>query len=384
MERVTAADVRRLAQDPSAQNLTETVAKLARQFADGELGAGEQQLSAEIFEILVREAEIQVRKTLSENLKTCPFLPRDVAVRLAEDIDEIALPILEFSEALADGDLVRIVQEGNAAKQVTVAKRPAVSELVSDALVDTGDQAVVGTLLENRGAQVAAESFTKIVDQFPDDEHIHHRMADRESLPISIIERMAATLSEAVRERLVAEHGLDKEVGDHLAEQGYKLIVADLVSTGADDGQVWNLACRLHEQGRLTSSLILHTLYGPDLRFFIACLARMVDMDVGHLAELVVRTGWYGARLFYKKAGLPPEHARAYRVGVELGMQVQRQQGPFDREAYLRQAIDRLSDAYETENDRPQEVGELLFDLRNVYRPLQQAQFGDIPIIPAA
>ena len=76
-----------------------------------------------------------MRRALSHSLRSATQLPHDVALRLASDVEAVALPILINSPVLTDADLVALVNGGSAPKQEAIAGRAGVSEQVSDALV---------------------------------------------------------------------------------------------------------------------------------------------------------------------------------------------------------------------------------------------------------
>ena len=128
---------------------------MAAEFSKGKLTDEERRIAVEILEVLARDVERLVREALSEHLKRCPFLPAGIARTLANDIESVALPIIRYSCVLSDEDLVSIVRAGSSAKQIATAKRETVSAGVADALVDLGNEEVVGTLLGNLGAELS-------------------------------------------------------------------------------------------------------------------------------------------------------------------------------------------------------------------------------------
>ncbi|MEE8517412.1 MAG: hypothetical protein V3T02_12295, partial [Alphaproteobacteria bacterium] len=89
------ADVVRLMKDRSPVVRAETAARVAHNFDINKktLSNAERQLALDIFRLMVRDAEIQVRQALSDNLKKCPEVPHDIALELARDVDEVALPM---------------------------------------------------------------------------------------------------------------------------------------------------------------------------------------------------------------------------------------------------------------------------------------------------
>ena len=85
-----------------------------------------------------------MRRALAVTLKASDALPRDVALRLSRDIDSIAGPVLAFSPAFSDEDLVEIVRASSEAKQIAVAERAALSAPVAGAVAQFGCQAAAG------------------------------------------------------------------------------------------------------------------------------------------------------------------------------------------------------------------------------------------------
>ena len=88
-------------------------------------------------------------------------MPHDVAVKLANDIESVALPILEDSDVLTEDDLTQIIKSGAATKQEAIAGRAVVSEKISEVSIATAGEKVVAKLMENTGAKSANPASTR-------------------------------------------------------------------------------------------------------------------------------------------------------------------------------------------------------------------------------
>ncbi|MEF2985651.1 DUF2336 domain-containing protein, partial [Pseudomonas aeruginosa] len=75
------------------------------------------------------------------------LVPHDVALKLAKDIDSIAVPVLTFSPAFSDDELAAIVRDSGAAKQVAVVARATLSETVTNAISTHGSLEAVKTAI---------------------------------------------------------------------------------------------------------------------------------------------------------------------------------------------------------------------------------------------
>jgi len=105
--KLSSADVAKLLQDPNVENRAAAAAKVATTFGDAQLTEGERKIAEDIFRVMLKDASVRVRHALAESLKENPDVPHDVATSLAKDVDEVALPVVEFSSVLTDQDLIR-------------------------------------------------------------------------------------------------------------------------------------------------------------------------------------------------------------------------------------------------------------------------------------
>src|SRR5581483_9850867 len=97
---VSRLDLQQLAREPSGKARAVVAEKIASGFTAGEFSAAEKQIAVEIFRLLLSDAEVQVRKMLSTHLAASMEVPRDVALSLAKDNAEVAVPMLQYSYVL--------------------------------------------------------------------------------------------------------------------------------------------------------------------------------------------------------------------------------------------------------------------------------------------
>jgi uncharacterized protein (DUF2336 family) len=163
---LTQADVARLLAEPSAAVRAAIADKLAREIDSPVLGEAELGIAHDILRIMAKDVESTVRSALSASLRAARRLPHDVAMRLANDVEAVALPILAESPVLTEGDLVELVGSGSSPKQEAIARRTDVSEAVSDAVTRQGSEEAVAVLLANAKARVTEASLGIAVDRF--------------------------------------------------------------------------------------------------------------------------------------------------------------------------------------------------------------------------
>src|SRR5258708_34034950 len=181
------SDVERLLADPSDSARADMATALAKEFEAGDLTATERRLAGEIFRALAQDAVQRVRRALAEHLKESRDLPHDVALALARDIDEVALPILQHSVVLTDTDLLEIIGRDEPGKQVAIAGRKSVAASVADALIASSNPAAVARLVGNEGAELGDDALRRVVERYPGDAVIQGPLAGRKALPAAVL-----------------------------------------------------------------------------------------------------------------------------------------------------------------------------------------------------
>jgi len=121
---------------------------------------------------MAADAAELVRRALAVTLKSSEILPHDVAVKLARDVESISLPLLNFSPVFTDDDLSEIVRLGGPVRQLAIAKRPALSEKVTGALVEYGSEDAVETVCANDDASFSETVLQRALDRFEKSEQV--------------------------------------------------------------------------------------------------------------------------------------------------------------------------------------------------------------------
>ena len=347
MAHLTEETVARLLKERSPEARAETATKIAAEFNTQGLDPSARAIAEDIFRTMLHDAEIRVRKALSESLKDNPLVPHDVAVALAKDVIEVAEPVLTFSQVLTDEDLIEIARTQPTASRVAVAKRERVSPEVSEALVETHDESAVATLVDNPGAEVSETTLDTILDVFPRSDAVKQNMVHRPSLPIKVSERLVTAVSQQLREHLVTHHALPDDVATDLILQSREKATLGLVPSGSGRVDVDDLVAQLHKNGRLTPSIVLRALCMGDVLFFESAIARLAGISVANAHTLVYDESGYGLVHLYRKAGLPRGMYDAVRAAIDIVRDIDYDGEPHDRERYRSRMIERFLTQFE-------------------------------------
>ena len=362
------ADVTRLLSDSSPRTRARTTAKIAAEFGAAALSEAERRIAEDIFRTLVKDTEVLVREALAAHLKSTPELPHDVALALARDVDSVALPVLKFSEVLTDDDLIEIVRGQEPAKQVAIAQRTGVSEAVSDALVDTGNEVAVAHLVGNEGAALSEDAFERVIDNYNESTSVADSLARRPNLPPAISERVVSALSERLQAYLVAEHDVSPDIASTLILQARERATATLIDYGSNDADLESLIEQLDRKGRLTPSLLLRVLCVGDLNFFERAMSKLTNLPLPNVRILIHDKGMLGLEPLYMRAGLPQGLFPAFRAAVSLVVETDYDGGPNDRRRYVERIMERMLTKFEdpTVCIAPDDIEYLMAKLRQL------------------
>lgn len=338
---LSTADVARLLSDPSADARADLAERLGTQVTAESLSASELHIAQDIVRLLARDVEVTVRASLSNSLRHARDLPRDVALRMAEDIEQVALPILGESLVLTDEDLIELVRRGSPEKQTSIAGRPFLSEVVSDAVIDHAHEQAVVTLMGNPTARIADTSLEKAVERFADSDAVKESMVHRETLPMTVAERLAVLVSRRLQNHLVQNHALSPTMASDLVMRGREDAIIRL-SAGADEPNLLRMVAQMHHTRRLTPNLVIRALCTGDIAFFEAALATMAGIPVGNARILVHDPGGAGLVSLYRKAGLPDALLPMAKAAVEVVEETQLDGRPHDLERFRGRVITRV------------------------------------------
>lgn len=305
---LNSADVARLLSEPTAENRADAAAKVSAQFTSGTLSENERRIAEEIFQIMVKDAEVRVREALSESLKSSNNIPHEVAVTLANDVKEVSMPMLEFSEVLTDEDLVEIIKSQNSETQQAIASRATVSEGLAESIVEnSADADVVATLVKNEGASLKENTMDKVLDKYGENEHVNVPLSKRTQLPIKVAERLVNLVSEKVRDHLVTHHEMSSNTVMDLFFNARERATAHLIHDGDDEIGFGELVDQLYENGRLTETLIFRALCLGDVIFFELAMAKLAGVPIGNAYQLIHDRGDLGLKAIYEKCGFSLE-----------------------------------------------------------------------------
>jgi uncharacterized protein (DUF2336 family) len=338
---LTDIDIRALVRGDTADERAIAAHKLCRRIEAG-VSEDERGAAAEVLRLMALDAAELVRRALAVTLKNSPLLPRDVAVKLAHDVESVATPILTFSPVFTDDDLAEIVRVSDELKRLAVARRPELSETVTDALADHAGEEALRAAFANDNARFTEQSLKQAFARFERSEALAVALAYRKALPPSISEKLVTLVSDQVRQRLVDTQALSPETALSIAIGARERATVDLVEQAGRVTDLKAFVAHLRAKDRLTPSLLLRALAQGNIPFIEWAMAEMAGTP-HHRAWLMVHDGGpLGLKALYSRAGLPEHLYPAFRAGVDTFHALQQEGADLELPRFQQRMLERF------------------------------------------
>jgi uncharacterized protein (DUF2336 family) len=193
-------------QHGSADRRMQTLKKITDLFLNGASQFNEDHIDVfdDVFNRLIHEIETKARAELSDRLAPVGNAPLQVVRRLAKDDDiTVAGPVLQQSRRLAEDDLVHIAKTKSQAHLLAISGRRGIGEPVTDVLVRRGDQEVVRSVAENRGARLSEDAFSALIVRAEQDDVLAEKVGTRSDIPPQKFRELLLRATAVVQQRLL-------------------------------------------------------------------------------------------------------------------------------------------------------------------------------------
>ncbi len=339
---LTEDDILRLMRGETPEQRASVAHRLCRRIALDVLTDTEKAYAEEIIAILAEDAADLVRRTLAVTLRASPILPREVALKLARDIEAVAIPVLQDSPVFSDEDLVELVLSVTAAKQAAIANRDALSITITEIISEHGAVEAVRALSANQGAEWTDKAFDDTLRRFGRDEIVQAGLIKRDFIPTHIAEKMVSLVSGQLFDILVNRHELPAQLAIDLAASARERATIDLVEQAGRTNDLARFVSQLNLNGRLSNSLIMRALCCGQMRFVEHALAELSGVAHQRVWLMIHDAGPLGVQAVFDRAGLPRKMLPAFKAAVTVFHDTQHDGGPNDRARFRARMIERV------------------------------------------
>lgn len=313
---LTISDIEQVRTGGSSAAIVASAANVAGAYCDSAEASRERGIAEEILAKWLNEAAQEVREALARQLRCCPFLPRNLALEMAADVETVAVPMLLDSPVFTEDDLNKIARNTQTAKQIAVAGRREVPRAVAAALIETRKEDVVATLARNEGANLSEALLHRIVDSFEDSASVHEALVSNASLPVAIGERLLTMVAAHLRHHLVIRFDLPQTLASELTDISQEAAMSAAVPEQDDFAFAQILVAYLYGEKRLTQTFLLRALCDRRFAVFEVGLARLAGLPFEDV-DTALRAGDPLARSnLFLRAGISRLLVRAFDAAV--------------------------------------------------------------------
>lgn len=311
-------DLIALAQEPSSEKRR----ALLRELSDHFFGATrrtetETALYGAVLADLTSAMEVAVRAELAERFSTSPEAPIQLIRRLANDDAEVAEPVLRASPVLTEADLIQVIRSRGQAHMRAVSQRAEVSEAVSDAIVERGDDETLGTLLRNDGAHLSRAASEAAVERARVNPALHAAAVERAALPADLLNDMYFMVEARLRQRILEQNArMDPALLEAALAAGRTRVATDDGALPPDYAESLAYVDELRAAGQLTPPVLARFLRSGGRTSFLIALAQLSDIDFHTARQIIERRELDALAVVCKAADLDRALFLTYAVVV--------------------------------------------------------------------
>ena len=339
---LTEQDIERLMRGETPEQRASVAHRVCRRIALDVLSDREKAFAEEIMGILAEDSADLVRRTLSVTLRNSPVLPREIALKLAQDIEAVAIPVLQDSPVFTDEDLIELVLAVTAAKQAAIANRDTLSITLTEVISEHGAVEAVRAASRNEGAEYSDKAFDDTLRRFGQDEIVQTGLIKREFIPTHIAEKMVSLVSGQLFDLLVNRHELPAQMAIDLAGSARERATIDLVEQAGRTHDLPRFVSQLNLNGRLSHSLIMRALCCGQMPFVEHSLAELSGVGHQRVWLMIHDAGPLGLQAVFDRAGMPRKMLPAFRAAVNVFHETSHDGGPNDRARFRARMIERV------------------------------------------
>src|SRR5215471_10765273 len=266
----------------------------------------------DVFVRLVATIEQSSRALLSIRLGPVALAPPKILRALAcDDAIEVASPVLTQAARLDTETLVECARTKNQEHLLAISRRRTLPAVLTDVLVERGDQQVVLSTAKNSGAVFSSKGFDTLVKRSRGDDTLSFCVGVRPDLPPQLLEQLIAAASEKVAGKLVAEREFAKADIDRVVDEVAGRIHTEAAQQPLGYAAAQVLAESLQRAGLLTSAKLQEFAAAGRFEEIVACLSVLSNVPTAAIERYMRDTNSEQLLVLAKATGLTWEATRA-------------------------------------------------------------------------
>ncbi len=262
-------------------------------------------LIGDVLQMVAAEMQDSVLAELAERFADADDAPLGLMQDLANHAFDVAAPVLTRSKVLDEPTLLDVVAARSQQHIHAVAQRDTVSEALSDAIVQYGDDTALDALMRNEGADVSRTSMEAAVDRARRNALLHEAVVTRSDLPLDLLNEMyfvvASSLREQIMQRNAAVDPADLDAALAKARERLKRTVVDL---SAEAKNAMTFIQSKKSAGELNARMLVSLYREAKQLHFLYGLAEVTNVDHETVAAMLERQDVDALAMLCRAAGI--------------------------------------------------------------------------------
>jgi len=293
-----------LARDTSVEGRKKLLESVSCLFSMEDLSEAERRMASEIVLNLIRQAETDLRESLSERLSINPTVPPEIMIFLANDDITVARPVLLHSPVLKDIDLTYIIAAKGRDYWRAIAERPRLSPLVADRLIATNDTGTALNLVNNKSIMLTRPSMKRLIRAALKSEELQAPLLRRPEIDSGLATDLYMCVSQALKAEIAGRFHLSLPAIDAALDSLVCELSLEAKGVHTVTSEMTALAKRFNERNDISADLMIRTLRRGQISFFLALFSERVSMTTCAVSQLIKKDGGKPFALACRFAGM--------------------------------------------------------------------------------
>ncbi len=265
---------------------------------EGDVSLREGELIADVLIKLMRQAEVDLRQAVAEQISVLDNVPLRLVLQLANDEIEVAKPILKDSPVLGEFDLMYIIKSKTAEYWQVIAERANLSEQVVNVLADTKDLDTALKLVENKNIKLGEHALVALSDIAQGSEVLAPPLLRRpevtSDIAASLYEYVGAGIKKFISDNYDVDAAVSKVVDKAVKELSTPVTPPAMPKEFIPDDYMIEAAKTFKEKGMLNITLMLSTLRRGHMRSFVAQFSVYTGLSVKTIGQILLQMNGQG------------------------------------------------------------------------------------------
>lgn len=272
---------------------------------DAPLSLREEELVNELIDQLLQAQTPAIRAHLVSKFADSSRMPRRMAISLGYDSNiAIAGKILTTNTSLTDEDLITVVATHGNEHAKAVACRAAINEALADALVVTGDVAVMQLVAENLGAQLSPKAVTIVTEAARFAAPLREPIMKRPEMTADAAVRLYWWVSTDLRRYALKRFNIEAGQVSESLSKTIDEFLGHYTLDRSNDAAMEQVAVWLSERQAISHRILPQVLRLGHYRLFNILLSRMTALSLPLIDTITTEVGGRGLAVLCRAIGI--------------------------------------------------------------------------------